>query len=41
MAYTLGPALRIPDIKNKGRDLALEELQEYAQALGDPRSTLL
>ena len=25
--YTLGPALRIPDIKNMGRDLALEELR--------------
>ena len=25
--YTLGPTLRIPDIKNMGRDLALEELR--------------
>ena len=25
--YTLGPPLRIPDIKNMGRDLAPEELR--------------
>ena len=25
--YTLGPALRMADIKNMGRDLALEELR--------------
>ena len=25
--YTLGPALRIPDVKNMGRDVALEMLR--------------
>ena len=25
--YTLGPALRIPDVKNMGKDLAPEELR--------------
>ena len=27
LEYTLGPPLRIPDVKNVGRDLALEELR--------------
>ena len=27
VVYTLGPALRIPHVKNMGKDLALEELR--------------
>ena len=35
-AYTLGPALRIPDIKNLGKELAPEELRICPEFTGGP-----
>ena len=37
--YTLGPALRIPDIKNMGKDLAPEELRICPRLMGGPPAT--